>query len=82
MGSVSPFSFYKSTWEFPGGPVAKSLPCSAGDMGSIPGLGTSHMPRGSLSPRALELVLQNKRSPSTTAKSSPDSSQLEKAHVQ
>ena len=25
---------------FPGSPVAKSLSCSAGDMGSIPGLGT------------------------------------------
>ena len=29
---------------FPGGPVLKSLPCNAGDVGSIPGLGRSHMP--------------------------------------
>ena len=28
------------TWGFPGGPVVKDLPCSAGDMGSIPGQGT------------------------------------------
>ena len=28
---------------FPGGPVAKNSPANAGDMGSIPGLGRSHM---------------------------------------
>ena len=27
----------------PGGPVVKNLPCNAGDKGSIPGLGKSHM---------------------------------------
>ena len=32
-------------WDFPGGPVVKNLPASAGDMGSIPGLGRPHMPR-------------------------------------
>ena len=26
--------------DFPGSPVVKNLPCSAGDMGSIPGQGT------------------------------------------
>ena len=26
--------------DFPGGPVVKNLPCSAGDTGSIPGQGT------------------------------------------
>ena len=31
---------------FPGGPVVKNLPCNAGDTGSIPGLGRSHMPQG------------------------------------
>ena len=31
----------------PGGPVVKNLPANAGDMGPIPGLGRSHMPRGS-----------------------------------
>ena len=32
---------------FPGGSVVKYLPASAGDMGSIPGLGRSYMPRSS-----------------------------------
>ena len=32
-------------WGFPGGPVIKNLPANAGDMGSSPGLGRSHMPR-------------------------------------
>ena len=31
--------------DFPGGAVAKNLPANAGDMGSSPGLGRSHMPR-------------------------------------
>ena len=30
---------------FPGGAVVESLPVNAGDMGSSPGLGRSHMPR-------------------------------------
>ena len=30
---------------FPGGPVVKNLPASAGDTGSSPGPGRSHMPR-------------------------------------
>ena len=29
---------------FPGGSVVKNLPASAGDMGSMPDLGRSHMP--------------------------------------
>ena len=33
--------------DFPGGPVVGTLPWNAGDTGSIPGLGGSHMPRGS-----------------------------------
>ena len=32
--------------DFPGGTVVKNLPANAGDMGSIPGPGRSHMPRG------------------------------------
>ena len=32
--------------DFPGGLVVKNLPVNAGDMGSIPGLGRSHMPQG------------------------------------
>ena len=31
-------------WGFPGGAVVESLPASAGDTGSSPGLGRSHMP--------------------------------------
>ena len=30
---------------FPGGAVVESLPANAGDRGSSPGLGRSHMPR-------------------------------------
>ena len=30
---------------FPGGAVVKNPPAGAGDMGSIPGPGSSHMPR-------------------------------------
>ena len=30
---------------FPGGSVVENLPANAGDMGSSPGLGRSHMPR-------------------------------------
>ena len=30
---------------FPGGAVVKNLPANAGDMGSSPGPGRSHMPR-------------------------------------
>ena len=30
---------------FPGGAVVESLPASAGDTGSSPGLGRSHMPQ-------------------------------------
>ena len=33
------------TWGFPGDAVVESLPANAGDMGSSPGLGGSHMPR-------------------------------------
>ena len=32
--------------DFPGGPVVKNPPANAGDMGSIPGPGWSHMPQG------------------------------------
>ena len=32
--------------DFPGGPVVEKPPANAGDVGSIPGLGRSHLPRG------------------------------------
>ena len=31
--------------DFPGGAVVKNAPANAGDMGSIPGPGRSHMPQ-------------------------------------
>ena len=34
-----------SIWGFPGGTVVVNLPANAGDTGSRPGLGRSHMPR-------------------------------------
>ena len=33
------------TSDFPGGAVVENLPANAGDSGSSPGLGRSHMPR-------------------------------------
>ena len=33
------------TGGFPGGAVVENLPANAGDTGSSPGLGRSHMPR-------------------------------------
>ena len=35
----------KESGDFPGGAVVKNLPANAGDMGSSPGPGRSHMPR-------------------------------------
>ena len=32
-------------WGFPGGAVVENLPANAGDTGSSPGLGGSHMPQ-------------------------------------
>ena len=40
----SPFSI-KEAWGFPGGAVVESLPAGAGDTGSSPGLGGSHILR-------------------------------------
>ena len=31
-------------WDFPGGTMVKNPPANAGDTGSIPGPGRSHMP--------------------------------------
>ena len=40
------FLKFKNIFEgFPGGAVVKNLPANAGDTGSSPGLGGSHMPR-------------------------------------
>ena len=37
--------FKIKTGGFPGGAVVENLPANAGDTGSSPGLGRSHMPR-------------------------------------
>ena len=43
---VMPELFNKRTErDFPGGAVVESLPANAGDTGSSPGPGRSHMPR-------------------------------------
>ena len=39
------FAQLKDEWGFPGGTVVKNLPDNAGDTGSSPGPGRSHMPR-------------------------------------
>ena len=39
--SLGSFFFFNYPWDFPGGPVVKTLPSNAGDEGSIPGLGRS-----------------------------------------
>ena len=36
--------FLKHAWDFPGGAVVKNPPAKAGDTGSSPGPGRSHMP--------------------------------------
>ena len=63
------FSTY-SHLDFPGGPVVKSLPANAGDVGSVPGLGSFHVPQDDytqvprlLSPCTLEPMPRSKRSP-------------------
>ena len=37
-------------WDFPDGPAVKNPPANAGDMGSIPGPGRSHVPRSNQAP--------------------------------
>ena len=67
-------------WDFPGGPVVKSLPASAGDTGSIPGSGAFHMLWGNLA-RALRVLSQRSRTRAPQLESSPYLLQLEKAHM-
>ena len=84
----------KDTWGFPGGAVVENLPANAGDPGSSPGLGRSHMPRSSwvresqlLSLRVWSLCSTTReaaivRAPRTAMKSGPCLPQLEKALAQ
>ena len=75
----------------PGGAVVENLPANAGDMGSSPGLGRSHMPRSNwarepqlLSLRVWSLCSATReativRGPHTGMKGGPRSPQLKKA---
>ena len=79
---------------FPGGSVVENLPANAGDTGSSPGLGRSHMPRSNwarepqlLSLRFWSLCSATReaaivRGPHTAMKSGPRLPQLEKALAQ
>ena len=79
---------------FPGGAVVENPPANAGDMGSSPGLGRSHMPRSSwarepqlLSLRVWSLCSPTReaatvRGPRTAMKSGPRSPQLQEALAQ
>ena len=79
---------------FPGGAVVENLPANAGDTGSSPGLGRSHMPRSNwagepqlLSLRVWSLCSATReatimRGPRTAMKSGPCLLQLEKALTQ
>ena len=79
---------------FPGGAVVESLPANAGDTGSSPGLGGSHMPRSDearepqlLSLRVWSLCSATReatvvRGPRTAMKSGPRLLHLEKALAQ
>ena len=79
---------------FPGGAVVENLPANAGDTGSSPGLGRSHMPRSNWAREPQLLSLRNwslcsatreaamVRGPRTAMKSGPHLPQLEKALAQ
>ena len=79
---------------FPGGAVVENLPADAGDTGSSPGLGGSHMPRNGwarepqlLSLRVWSLCSATReavtvRGPRTVMRSGPRLPQLEKALAQ
>ena len=79
---------------FPGGATVENLPANAGEAGSSPGLGRSHMPRSNwacepqlLSLRVWSLCSATReaatvKGPRTTMKSGPRSPQLEKALAQ
>ena len=76
---------------FPGGAVVEGLPANAGDTGSSPGLGRSHMPQSNWArePQLLSLCIWSLcsatreaaivRGPRTVMKSGPRLPQLERA---
>ena len=79
---------------FPGGAVVENLPANAGDTGSSPGLGRSHMPWSSWAREPQLLILRDwslcsaireaaiVRGPCIAMKSDPRLPQLEKALAQ
>ena len=79
---------------FPGGAVVESLPANAGDTGSSPGLGESHMPRSNWAcePQLLSLHIWSLcsaageaaivRGPRTAMRSGPHLPQMERALAQ
>ena len=83
--------YLKKKEGFPGGAVVESLPADAGDTGSSPGLGGSHVPRSSWArgPQLLSLRVWSLcstareaaivRGPRTAMNSGPRLPQLEKA---
>ena len=87
-------SFKRHYWGFPGGAAVGNLPAGAGDTGSSPGLGRSHMPRSGwarepqlLSLRVWSLCSATReavtvRGPCTVMRSGPRLPQLEKALAQ
>ena len=87
-------SLFKKEEGFPGGTVVESPPANAGDTGSSPGPGGSHVPRSSwagepqlLSLRVWSLCSATReavilRGPRTAMKSGPHLPQLEKALAQ
>ena len=88
------FQLVKNFQGFPGGAVVENLSANAGDMGSSPGLGRSHMPRSNQArePQLLSLRIWSPcsstreavtvRGTCTTMKSGPHLPQLEKALAQ
>ena len=91
---INDIATQKTEEGFPGGAVVESLPANAGDTGSSPGPGRSHMPRSSwahepqlLSLRVWSLCSATReaatvRGPRTAMKSGPRLPQLEKALAQ
>ena len=86
--------FIRGRQGFPGGAVVGGLPANAGDTGSSPGLGRSHMPRSNYArePQLLSLRVWSlcsatreaaiMRGPRTAMRSGPHLPQLEKALAQ
>ena len=84
----------EGSWGFPGGAVVENPPANAGDTGSSPGLGRSHMPRSNWArePQLLSLRVWSLCSATgeaaivrglrTAMKSGPRLPQLEKALAQ